>query len=73
MPDKPPFDSSLSETIPPPPATDTLPPPPSKGPFKTFPRRDKTQRAPSGRVLPPAPEWMQKPLKPPGVRFPTNE
>jgi hypothetical protein len=43
--------------------------PPSKGaPFKYFQRRPKGERPQSGRVLPPAPAWMQKPLKPPGVR-----
>jgi len=29
------------------------------------PRQAKRPAAPSGRVLPPAPAWMQKPLKPP--------
>ncbi|HSU41228.1 MAG TPA: hypothetical protein VLJ38_16740 [Polyangiaceae bacterium] len=29
------------------------------------PRRPKAAREPSGRVLPPAPAWMAKPLKPP--------
>jgi len=60
MNDKPPSDSPDPENA-----------PPSKGTFKYFQRRQKGERVP-GRVLPPGPAWMQKPLKPPGVRFPTN-
>jgi hypothetical protein len=62
MSDKPPTDSNTPE-----------PAAPSKGsPFKHFQRRPKTERAPSGRVLPPAPAWMKKPLKPPGFRSPAD-
>jgi len=38
-------------------------------PFNRFyqaPRQSKRPAEPSGRVLPPAPSWMRKPLKPPG-------
>jgi hypothetical protein len=51
---------------------DTLPPPPPEGQFTDFQRRSKTERPPSGRVLPPAPEWMQNPLKPPRARIPSE-
>ena len=52
---------------------DTLPPPAPDGQFKRFERRPKSERAPSGRVLPPAPAWMQKPLKPPTrAKLPTT-
>jgi hypothetical protein len=45
------------------------PAPPAAGsPFKREKRRPKGERTQGGRVLPPAPAWMQKPLKPPGVR-----
>ena len=52
---------------------DTLPPPPPETPFKQFQRRPKGERARSGKVLPPAPAWMQKPLKPPGSRIPKKD
>jgi hypothetical protein len=40
----------------------------SQSPFNRHfqaPRRPKKEREPSGRILPPAPAWMMKPLKPP--------
>ncbi len=60
----------MSDKLPP----ESVPPEPERpskgGPFKSFQRRPKGERVQGGRVLPPAPEWMKKPLKPPGVRFP---
>jgi hypothetical protein len=55
-------------TSPPPAATDD--PPKAKTGFnKNFLRpRPSKPRAPQGRTLPPAPAWMQKPLRPPGSR-----
>jgi hypothetical protein len=50
----------------------STPPQPSKT-FKPFQRRQRTERTQGGRVLPPAPAWMQKPLKPPGVRNRTSD
>jgi len=44
---------------------DTLPPPAPESRFKQPQRRPKGERAPSGKVLPPPPAWMMKPLKPP--------
>jgi len=50
---------------------DTMPPSKPPGPNQ-FRRQTKAPRAPSGRILAPAPAWMMKPLKPPGTRFPTD-
>ncbi|HEY3497986.1 MAG TPA: hypothetical protein VGK73_24975 [Polyangiaceae bacterium] len=44
------------------------PPPSAASPFnRAFPRSrsEKQPRQTSGRILPPAPAWMAKPLKPP--------
>ena len=61
---------------PPPAPTETAPEPdasPAKpaSPFNRrlqVPRQTKRAAVQGGRVLPPAPSWMHKPLKPPGVR-----
>jgi hypothetical protein len=61
MADKP-ADSAAPETAPPSPSNSSS--------FRHFQRRPWSERAKSGKVLPPAPEWMQKPLKPPTRRPP---
>lgn len=40
---------------------------PKSSSFRYFQRRPPKERAQSGRILPPPPAWMMKPLKPPGV------
>jgi len=64
MNEKPPSSTSLP---------DSLPPPPSESTYKQFQRRPRGERAQSGKVLPPPPAWMQKPLKPPRARPPSEE
>jgi hypothetical protein len=56
------------------PLPDTLPPPaPESSPPHRYQRPPKGERVPSGKVLPPPPSWMMKPLKPPRARPPTND
>ncbi|HEX6277863.1 MAG TPA: hypothetical protein VFZ53_32695 [Polyangiaceae bacterium] len=65
MNDKPSGSVTIPETFP--------PPPQSESNFRQFQRRPRGERAQSGKVLPPPPAWMVKPLKPPRARTPTSE